>query len=120
MVLEVAMEPEAIAAGLVAGDDRRFLGQAEPAPSGPDLADQGVGVACRDGVKPGLLPGPDGEGQLPGGPAQLQCEVEPGAVIVLESVTWVADMGKLLVSKGCHTPIGAYGQRLTSEYCPPA
>jgi len=34
VVLEVAMEPEAIAAGLVAGDDRRFLGQAEPAPSG--------------------------------------------------------------------------------------
>ncbi len=76
VVLEVAMEPEAIAAGLVAGDDRRFLGQAEPAPSGPDLADQGVDVACRDGVKPGLLPGPDGEGQLPGGLAQLQCEVE--------------------------------------------
>ena len=39
---------------------------------------------------------------------------------MVESPTWVADIGKLLVSKACHTPLGADRQRLTSEYCPPA
>ena len=73
---EEAMEPEAVAAGLVAGGDRGVLGEAEPLLGGRDLGHEGLGVAGRDRPEPGLLAQADGERQLPGLLAQLQGEVE--------------------------------------------
>ena len=44
-----SMEPEAVAAGLVAGADRRVVGQAEAAAGAVDLAAERAEVAGRDG-----------------------------------------------------------------------
>jgi hypothetical protein len=44
-----AVQPEAVAAGLVAGADRRGIGEAEAAAGAVDLAAEGVEVAGRDG-----------------------------------------------------------------------
>src|SRR5262249_53853302 len=73
---EEAMEPEAIAAGLVAGGDGRVGGQAEAALCLCDLAQQQLGVAGGEGGEAGLLAEADGKGELPGVPAQLEGEVE--------------------------------------------
>src|SRR5262249_38397589 len=73
-----AMEPEAVAAGLVAGDDRGIVGEAEAGLGLLDLGEEDIGIAGGDGAESGLLAGSDGEGELPGAPAQLQGEVEHG------------------------------------------
>jgi hypothetical protein len=78
LVSEVTMEPEAVAAGLVAGDHRRVLGQSEAMLGAADLEQDGAGVAGGGGAEPGLLAGSDGEGQLPGMTAQLEGQVEDG------------------------------------------
>src|SRR4051794_8365781 len=52
---EEAMQPEAVASGLVATDHRSILGQAEPLLGGLDLEDQAQRAAGGDGLDPGLL-----------------------------------------------------------------
>ena len=73
---EEAMEPEAVAAGLVARGDRGVLGEAEPLLGGLDLGQQSHGVAGRDRPEPGLLAQADGEGQLPRAGTQFQSHVK--------------------------------------------
>jgi hypothetical protein len=73
---EEAMEPEAVAAGRVSGEDRGVLGQAEARLGGLDLRQQGIRAAGRDRPEPGFLAQADGERQLPVLVAQLQSEVE--------------------------------------------
>jgi hypothetical protein len=72
------MEPEAVAAGLVAGDDGPIIGQSEPASGVVDLKHEHVDIACRNGAESGLLARPHGEGELSGSPAQLEGELEHG------------------------------------------
>ena len=67
---------EGVAAGLVAGDDGGIGGEAEAGLGLVDLAEEQLGVAGGDGAEAGLLSQADGEGELPGVPAQLQREVE--------------------------------------------
>jgi hypothetical protein len=73
---EGAMEPEAVAAGLVAGADRGVVGQAESAAGAVDLAAQRCGVAGRDDDAAGGRGRRDAEGQSPGAPAQLEGQIE--------------------------------------------
>src|SRR5262249_52416444 len=75
---EEAMEPEPVAAGLIAGDDPRVIGEVEPPPGRPDLGEQIVEVARPDGAESGLLSQADGECEFPGVPAPLQREAEHG------------------------------------------
>jgi hypothetical protein len=72
LVDEEAMEPEAVAAGLVAGGDGGVVGQPEARLGLLDLGQEEVGVAGGDGAEASLLAGADGDGELPGVPAQLE------------------------------------------------
>ena len=78
LMREVTMEPEAVTAGLGAGDDGGRLGQTKAAPGVVDLRHEDVEVARRDGAQSGLPARTDGEGELPGVPAQLESQVEHG------------------------------------------
>jgi hypothetical protein len=71
-----AMEPEAVAAGFIAGDHRGVDGQAEPLFGPLDLEADPDEAAGGQRAEPGLLAGARGEGQLPGAPAQLEGQVE--------------------------------------------
>src|SRR5512135_2554869 len=75
---EVAMEPEAVAAGLVAGADGGRVGEGEAALGAGDLALEGIEAARRDGDATWGLGGRSGERQAPGVPSQLEGEVERG------------------------------------------
>jgi hypothetical protein len=70
------MEPEAVAAGLVAGADRRIAGQPEAAAGAVDLAAERAEVAGRDGDAARGRGRGGAEGQPPGGPAQLEGQVK--------------------------------------------
>jgi len=70
------MKPEAVAPGLVAGDDRGVFGQSESLLGGLDLGQEDVAVPSRDRPEPGFLTQADGEGQLPVLASQLQGEIE--------------------------------------------
>ena len=72
------MDPEAIAAGLVARDERRGVGEAEANASENDLPDQGVEVSGRNVVEAGLLAVAGGEGQFPGAGGEFEREIECG------------------------------------------
>ena len=76
VVSEIAMEPEAVAAGLVAGEDGGVAGEAEALLGAEDLALKAVEVASGDGAEPRLLGHGGGEGEVPGGPAEFEREVE--------------------------------------------
>ena len=80
----IATEPEAIAAGLVAGDDGRLLGQPEPARALWILIKRVLtSRAGRERIL-GFWPAP-----------MVKTSVSTGAAAVVESVAWVADMDKL-------------------------
>src|SRR5262249_51330498 len=73
---EESMEPEAVAAGLVAGADRSVVGQAEAAAGAVDLAAQRAEVAGRDGdAARGLCRG-GAEGEPPGSPPPLPAPLD--------------------------------------------
>ncbi len=76
VVLEIAMEPEAVAAGLVAGENRGVVGEGEAVPCAEDLALKGIEIASGDGAEPRLPGHGGGEGEVPGGPAEFEREVE--------------------------------------------
>src|SRR5262249_56623807 len=73
---EPAMQPEAIAAGLVTTHDGRIRAQAEAALGPGNLLEQSGQVTGREGAEPGRLPMADGEGQLPPVPAQLKRQAQ--------------------------------------------
>jgi hypothetical protein len=70
------MAPEAVAAGLGAGADRRVLRQAEAAAGAVDLATERAEVAGRDGDAARGQSRSGAEGEPPGGPSQLEGQVE--------------------------------------------
>ena len=70
------MQPETVATRLVAAENRRILGEAEPLLGGLDLTDQADRTPCGDGLQSGLLSQTDGEGELPCAGTQLQGHVE--------------------------------------------
>ena len=72
------MEPEAVAPGLVAGQNLGRVGKPEAVPGPLDLASETVEVAGRDGPEARLLGHARGEGEAPGGPTELEGEVELG------------------------------------------
>jgi hypothetical protein len=73
---EESMEPEAIAAGLIAGADRRVVREAEATAGAVDLASERAEVTGRDGDAARGLGRGGAEGQPPGGPSQLEGQVE--------------------------------------------
>ena len=79
LVVEVAMEPEAVAAGLVAGEDRASSsGRPKRCLARWISRCRRVEVASGDGRSRGFWAMRGGEGEVPGGPAQLEGEVERG------------------------------------------
>jgi len=62
---EVAMEPEAITASLIATEDTSRSGQSEALLGQADFRLQGQRVACVDSALARALPRPDGEAKLP-------------------------------------------------------
>jgi len=73
---EIAMDPEAVAAGFIAREDGGIVGQSEALFGELDLALEGVEVAGGDGAESGFLGHRRGEGEVPGGPAEIESEVE--------------------------------------------
>ena len=73
---EEAMEPEAVAAGLIAGADGGVIGQPEAAAGAVDLSAERAEVAGRDRDAARRQGRRGAEGQPPGGPAQLEGQVE--------------------------------------------
>ena len=66
------MEPEAVAAGLIAGDDGSIGGEGEALLGQQDLALKAGEVASGDGAEPRLLGHGGGEGEVPGTPAEFR------------------------------------------------
>src|SRR5262249_55259486 len=64
LVGEVAMEPEAVAAGLIATDNPSILAEAEALLGLSDFDGQARKAPSRDGPQPRLLTQADGEGEL--------------------------------------------------------
>jgi hypothetical protein len=73
-----AMEPEAVATGFVAGEERDGAAEVEASTGRVDLSVEGREVAGRDRAQPGLLAEPGAEGQFPGTVRQLEGEIEGG------------------------------------------
>ena len=91
LVGEPAMQPEGIAAGLVAADDGGGGGQVETPLGLVDLLKQARQVACSQRAEPGRLSVPNGEGEFPLAPAQLKSEVQTRAA-----------RGTLYIAGRCH------------------
>ena len=99
LVQQEAMQPEAVAPGLVATDHRSILGQAESLLGGLDLKEQAQGAAGGDRLDPGLLAEADAEGQLPRTGAQIQSQVEhrggrDGTIGVVSRCHGLSSVGK--------------------------
>jgi hypothetical protein len=75
------VQPEPVAAGLVTTDDRGVGGQGEARLGPRDLALEGVEVAGPDGAEPRRLAVADREGERPLGPAVVEGQVQPDAVV---------------------------------------
>jgi hypothetical protein len=73
---EESMEPEAVASGFVAGADLGVIGETEPHLGGPHFGQERNNVASLDIPQTGLLAQANGEGQLPGAPAQIQRKIK--------------------------------------------
>jgi hypothetical protein len=76
LVMQEPMEPETIAPGLVAGEDRRALGKTEPVLSASDLGRDPCGIVSRHGHEKGALATRGRRGEFPVTVAQLQSEIE--------------------------------------------
>jgi hypothetical protein len=77
-----AVQPEAVAARLVAGVHRRVGGKADAPLGRGQLLQHRLGVATADGPQAGCISRCRGKGQLPLGPAQLQSPVEGGRAVL--------------------------------------
>ncbi len=75
---EEAMDPEAVAASLEAGDERHGVRETKASASERDLAGQGVEVSSRNVTEAGLLSVAGREGQLPGAVREFEREIERG------------------------------------------
>jgi hypothetical protein len=73
--LEEAMEPEAVATGLIAGDERDGGVEREATPRCGDLSVEDLEVAGRDGADARLLAETRAEGELPGAIGEFEGEV---------------------------------------------
>src|SRR5262249_25877852 len=85
-----AMQPEAVAAGLVTTHHGGILGQSET-PLGPgDLGEQPREAPRHEGAQPRRLAMADGEGELPLAPPQLKSQVQTRTAC---GTLWFADRG---------------------------
>lgn len=73
---EVAVEPEAVASGLVATENTGILGEAEALASAGDFLLEGRKVSSRDDMLAGWLSQPDGEAEAPLLVAQFKSEIQ--------------------------------------------
>jgi hypothetical protein len=74
-----AMDPQAVAAGLVARHERGVGGEPEPEFGLLDFAHDEAGAATRNRADPGRLASPENEGHLPRCPAQLKSHAKHGS-----------------------------------------
>ena len=95
LAIEIAIEPKAVTARLIAGDDLDMFGKMKSLLGGEDLRTQTFEVACWDRPYPGILSQADGERELPGLRPQLESEVENRRRIRSR----IDDVGRLLMSK---------------------
>ena len=94
-IIEIVIQPEAITASLVAGDDLDVFGKTKSFLGSQDLLVQALEVACRDSPYPGLLSEANGKREFPGLPPQLESEVENrrrirSRIDGRESLSWVS------------------------------
>jgi hypothetical protein len=76
LIDEPAMQPETIAAGLVAGDHGSVVWQTETLPGAPKFHVQQSDVPRGDGSQAWLASHAGVEAEFPGGPAELEGEIE--------------------------------------------
>ena len=79
VMMQSAMEPEAVASGLVAGEDHSALRNAEPGFGASDLPQDGRGIPGLHRHNTSPLATGSGRGQLPLTGAQLESNVGTGA-----------------------------------------
>jgi hypothetical protein len=94
--MQEAIEPETIAAVLVAGEDHRSLGKTEPSLGASDLRQDPCGLASWYRDQTSALTTGGRRRELPLTGAQLESEVEQSETEVVELTLWVAVMSKLL------------------------